>query len=80
MYNLKVFLLTKFHNLMEVLLMYRITGNNISTQNWDLQQATTAKIRNNLRRRLAASGQLKLDDFGFLQSTTVGAEKISLYD
>ena len=76
----RMIFLTKFHNLMEVLLMYRITGNNISTQNWDLQQATTAKIRNNLRRRLAASGQLKLDDFGFLQSTTVGAEKISLYD
>lgn len=76
----RMIFLTKFHNLMEVLLMYRISGNNISTQNWDLQQATTAKIRNNLRRRLAASGQLKLDDFGFLQSTTVGAEKISLYD
>lgn len=76
----RMIFLTKIHNLMEVLLMYRITGNNISTQNWDLQQATTAKIRNNLRRILAASGQLKLDDFGFSSNTTVGAEKISLYD
>ncbi len=76
----RMIFLTKIHNLMEVLLMYRITGNNISTQNWDLQQATTAKIRNNLRRILAASGQLKLDDFGFSSNTTVGAQKISLYD
>lgn len=76
----RMIFLTKIHNLMEVLLMYRITGNNISTQNWDLQQATTAKIRNNLRRILAASGQLKLDDFGFSPNTTVGAQKISLYD
>ena len=76
----RMIFLTKFHNIMEVLLMYRITGNNISTQNWDLQQATTEKIRNNLRRILAASGQLKLDDFGFSSNTTAGAEKISLYD
>ena len=60
--------------------MYRITGNNISTQNWELQQATTEKIRNNLRRILATSGQLKLDDFGFSSNTVGNAEKISLYD
>ncbi len=76
----RMIFLTKFHNVMQVLLKYRISGNNISTQNWDLQQATTEKIRNNLRRRLVASGQLKLDDFGFSSNTIGGVEKISLYD
>lgn len=76
----RMIFLTKIHNLMQVLLRYRITGNNVSMQNWKLQQETNAKIRNNLRRRLAASGQLKLDDFGFSSNTTAGAEKISLYD
>lgn len=71
---------TKFHNIMQVLLMYRVTGNNISSKNWDLQQKTTEKIRDNLRRKLAASGQLRLDDFGFVSNTTSDAEKISLYD
>lgn len=71
---------TKFHNIMQVLLMYRVTGNNISSKNWNLQQKTTEKIRDNLRRKLAASGQLRLGDFGFVSNTTSDAEKISLYD
>jgi glycosyltransferase involved in cell wall biosynthesis len=76
----RMILLTKFHNIMEVLLMYRISGNNISTQNWNYQQEMTEKIRQILRRRLAAAGMIKLDNLGFAQSEMAGAQKISLYD
>ena len=76
----RMIFLTKFHNIMETLLMYRITGTNISTQNWDHQQNLTKKIRNDLKRRLSAAGMIRLDDFGFVQTETHGAQKISLYD
>lgn len=76
----RMIFLTKIHNIMEVLLMYRITGNNISTQNWEYQQNLSKQIRNGLRRRLAAAGKTRLDDFGFDSAPIMRAEKISLYD
>ena len=76
----RMIFLTKIHNIMEVLLMYRITGNNISTQNWEYQQNLSKQIRNGLRRRLAAAGKTQLDDFGFNSAPIMSAEKISLYD
>lgn len=76
----RMIFLTKIHNIMEVLLMYRITGNNISTQNWEYQQNLSKQIRNELRRRLAAAGKTRLDDFGFDSAPIMSAEKISLYD
>ncbi len=76
----RLIFLTKFRNIMEVLLMYRITGNNISAQNWQHQQNMSAKIRADLRRRLAAAGMIKLDTLGYVQAETNAAEKVSLYD
>ncbi|MBQ2017301.1 MAG: hypothetical protein II208_02105, partial [Alphaproteobacteria bacterium] len=76
----RMIFLTKFRNIMEVLLMYRITGNNISMQNWAHQQNLSKQIKNDLRRRLAAAGKTRLDDFGFNSAPLVRAEKISLYD
>ncbi len=76
----RMIFLTKIHNIMEILLMYRITGNNISTQNWNHQKTMSTKIRNDLKRRLAAAGMIRLDDFGFIQAETHTAQKISLYD
>ena len=76
----RMIFLTKFRNIMEVLLMYRITGNNISMQNWAHQQNLSKQIKNDLRRRLAAAGKTRLDDFGFNSAPLMRAEKISLYD
>lgn len=76
----RMIFLTKIHNIMEVLLMYRITGDNISTQNWEYQQNLSKQIRNDLRRRLVATGKLQLDDFGFSPAPFMSVEKISLYD
>ncbi|MBO5705288.1 MAG: glycosyltransferase family 2 protein [Alphaproteobacteria bacterium] len=76
----RMIFLTKFRNIMEVLLMYRITGNNISMQNWAHQQNLSKQIKNDLRRRLAAAGKIRLDDLGFNSAPLMRAEKISLYD
>ncbi len=76
----RMIFLTKIHNIMETLLMYRITGKNISIVNKQSQKETAKRIHDNLRRKLAASGPINLEDFGFNQTEIRSAQKIILYD
>lgn len=76
----RMIFLTKFHNVMEKLLMYRVSGHNVSMSNGEHQKKMTAEIRNNLKRRLTAAGMLQLDNYGLSQTKTENVQKISLYD
>ena len=76
----RMIFLTKFHNVMEKLLMYRVSGHNVSMNNGEHQKKMTAEIRNNLKRRLIAAGMLQLDNYGLSQAKTENVQKISLYD
>lgn len=76
----RMIFLTKFHNVMEKLLMYRVSGHNVSMNNGEHQKKMTAEIRNNLKRRLIAAGMLQMDNYGLSQAKTENVQKISLYD
>ena len=50
---------TKIHNVMEVLLRYRVTGDNVSLKNFNEQKMRTEQLKEKAKQLLIARGELQ---------------------